>query len=193
MRKGYRVLLGLLALSMVLLSGCGKSGAGQPAQSNAVSEAVEETPLASKPPAQSIHFEGKDLEGNPVTSKIFSQSKLTMVNVWATYCNPCLREMPDLGELAAEYGKQEFQIIGIVSDVLEGEDQSLAESLIRQTGADYTHLLLNESIYNALLTDVSGVPTTFFVDEKGNVLDVVVGAKAKTVWEEKINGLLEGL
>lgn len=193
MRKGYRVLLGLLALSMALLSGCGKSGAGQPAQSGAASEAVEETPLASKPPAQSIRFEGKDLEGNPVTSEIFSQSKLTMVNVWATYCNPCLREMPDFGELAAEYDQQEFQIIGIVSDVLEGEDQSLAESLIRRTGADYTHLLLNKSIYNALLTEVSGVPTTFFVDEKGNVLDVVAGAKAKTVWKEKIDGLLEGL
>ena len=193
MRTGYRVLFGMLALSMVLLSGCGKSGDDQPAQSSAVSEAVEETPLASKPPAQPLRFEGRDLEGDPVTSEIFSQSKLTMVNVWATYCNPCLREMPDLGELAVEYDKQRFQIIGIVSDVLEGEDQSLAESLIQQTGADYTHLLLNESIYNALLTDVSGVPTTFFVDEKGNVLDVVVGAKEKTVWEEKIDGLLEGL
>jgi len=114
-----------------------------------------------------------------------------MVNVWATYCNPCLSEMPGLGELAAEYDAEKFQIIGIVSDVLEGEDQELAESLIEETGADYTHLLLNESLYYALLTDVSAVPTTFFIDENGTVLDTVVGAMEKPAWEEMINGLLE--
>ncbi len=116
-----------------------------------------------------------------------------MVNVWATYCNPYLSEMPGLGELAAEYDAEEFQLIGVVSDVLEREDQELAESLIQETGADYTHLLLNESLYYALLTDVSAVPTTFFIDENGTVLDTVVGAKEKSAWEEIINGLLEEL
>lgn len=131
------------------------------------------------------------MEGNTVSSDIFSQSKLTMINVWATYCGPCLNEMPELGELAAEYESEEFQLIGIVSDVFEGGDQSLAESLIQQTGADYTHLLLNESIYYALLTDVTAVPTTFFLDESGTVLDIVIGAREKSAWEELINGLLE--
>ncbi|MDE7282466.1 MAG: TlpA family protein disulfide reductase, partial [Lachnospiraceae bacterium] len=133
------------------------------------------------------------IEGNIVTSDIFSQSKLTMVNVWATYCNPCLSEMPGLGELAAEFDTEEFQIIGIISDVVEGEEQEVAEELIEKTQADYTHLLLNKSIYNALLTDVAAVPTTFFVDENGIVLDTVVGAMKKTAWEEKINALLEEL
>ncbi len=116
-----------------------------------------------------------------------------MINVWATYCNPCLREMLDLGELAAEYNPAELQLIGIVSDVMEGEDQALAEVQVQQTGANYTHLLLNESIYHALLTDVSAVPTTFFLNENGTPLGYVVGAKDKSTWEEIINGLLEEL
>ena len=118
-----------------------------------------------------------------------------MVNVWATYCNPCLSEMPGLGELAAEYDSEEFQIIGIISDVQEGASQEmmdLAADLIEQTGADYTHLFLNESLYYALLTDVSAVPTTFFIDENGVILDAVTGAMDKSSWEEKINALLEG-
>lgn len=140
-----------------------------------------------------ITFEGVDINGNEISSDVFAESKLTMVNVWATYCNPCLREMPGLGELAAEYDAGEFQIIGIISDVLEESDEDmmqLAVGLIEQTGADYPHLLLNESVYYALLTDVSAVPTTFFVDEKGVVLDIVIGSMEKAAWEEKISELL---
>lgn len=166
MSKQYKVFWGILALSTILLVGCGKGNDDK-------------------------LFEGTDMAGNAVSSDILSKSELTMINVWATYCGPCLREMPGLGELAAEYDAKQFQIIGVVSDVLEGEDQSFAESLIRQTGANYTHLLLSESIYYGLLTDVSAVPTTFFFDQNGTLLDTVVGAMEKSAWEEKINGLLE--
>ena len=119
-----------------------------------------------------------------------------MINVWATYCNPCLKEMPELGELVQEYDAADFQLIGIVSDVVEGQDEdalAYAAGLVEETGAAYPHLLLNESLYKGLLAEVSAVPTTFFLNEKGEVLDVVVGAMDKTHWKEKIDGLLENL
>ena len=193
MKKNFQrnVYIGLLIVLSLLLSGCGKDS--KPTGSTSGSEMASGSISETEPSAEPIVFEGTDLEGNTVTSDIFSQSKLTMVNVWATYCNPCLSEMPSLGELAADYDAEQFQIIGIVSDVLEGEDQSSVESLVAQTSANYTHLLLNESIYYGLLTDVSAVPTTFFLDENGIVLDTVIGAMEKSAWEAKINGLLEGL
>ena len=181
MRKMNKIYFSVFIILTVLLSGCTKEK--EAAESVPTSE-TEQSDLA-------IDFVGTDIEGNVVTSDIFSQSKLTMVNVWATYCNPCLSEMPGLGELADEYGAEEFRIIGIISDVVEGEEQELAEDLIERTQAGYTHLLLNESIYNALLTDVAAVPTTFFIDENGVVLDTVIGAMKKSAWEEKINALLE--
>lgn len=141
-----------------------------------------------------IDFEGRGLDGSKMTSEIFAGSKLTMVNVWATYCDPCLSEMPGLGELAGEYDPEDFQIIGIISDVREGRSIEAAEyaaSLVELTGADYPHLLLNESIMEALLEDVDAVPTTFFVDEHGVILDTVVGAMKKSDWKEKIDALLE--
>lgn len=188
MSKLYKLILGILVLSSFLLSGCTQGGTGKAPKNSPESEAVGTA--SAEPSAAQITFEGTDLDGNPVSSEAFSRSKLTMVNVWATYCNPCLREMPGLGELAAEYDAGEFQLIGIVSDVMEGADQSQVERLVQQTGADYPHLLLNESIYYALLTDVSGVPTTFFIDENGAVLGRVVGAREKSVWEGIINELL---
>ena len=184
MGKLYKVILGVLLLSTLLLSGCTKSSTGEPAKNSSEPEA------SAEPSVERITFEGTDLDGNAVSSDIFAQSKLTMVNVWATYCGPCLNEMPYLGELAAEYGPEEFQIVGIVSDVLEGKDQTLVESLVQQTGANYTHLLLNESIYNALLMDVTVVPTTFFLNQDGVVVDTVLGARKKLAWEETINELL---
>lgn len=191
MSKHYRILLGTIALSALLLSGCAKGGADASAGSVSGSEAASGASSVSEPSAAPITFEGADLDGNAVTSDIFSQSKLTMVNVWATYCNPCLREMPGLGELAEEYDGSEFQIIGIVSDVMEGEDQTLVETLVQETGAAYPHLLANDSIYRAILNSVSGVPTTFFFDGDGMYLGGVVGSAEKSAWEEIVNGLLE--
>lgn len=104
--------------------------------------------------------------------------------------------MPELAQLPDEYDAADFQLIGIISDLMEGTDGNQmeeAEALIEQTGADYPHLLLNLSVYEALLTDVTAVPTTFFLDGEGNVLDTVVGAMDKESWKEKIDGLLEEL
>lgn len=181
----------ILVLSAALLSGCAGDGADKAAGDDPVPAGPAGESTETEGSAVQLDFTGTDMDGNTVSSDILSQSKITMINVWATYCRPCLSEMPELGELAAEYDSEEFQLIGIVSDVLEGEDQTLAESLIQQTGADYTHLLLNESIYYALLTDVTAVPTTFFLDADGAVLDRVLGAKDKSAWEETINALLE--
>lgn len=151
----------------------------------------------------SVSFEARDMEGNAVTADIFGQSRLTMVNVWATYCNPCLSEMPDLGELAGEYDTADFQLIGIISDVPEivkGVDEEKAEkameearSLIERTEASYTHLPINASLQKALLADVTAVPTTFFVDGEGKVLGTVVGARDKESWKELIDALLAEL
>ena len=199
MKMSFYSLLLISVVLTVLLSGCGKSAQEEKAQESIQMEAEETsgageegvTDLSEQ--SAGIVFEAQDLEGNTVTESAFAQSRLTMVNVWATYCNPCLNEMPALGELAQAYDTGDFQIIGIISDVPENAQQEavdMAEALIEQTGAAYTHLLINESLYNALLTDVMAVPTTFFFDENGVLLDTVVGAMEKSAWEEKIDGLL---
>lgn len=198
MIKGYKkyILLGIVI--MLLLGGCGRNEAPEEETGVEAEGAVLPDKDVSEEVVQEeagpVSFEGQDTEGNIISSAVLSESKLTMVNVWATYCNPCLREMPGLGELAKEYDAGDFQIIGIISDVQEGASEKALEyavGLIEQTGADYPHLLLNESLYRALLTEVNVVPTTFFLDADGKVLDIVIGSMEKTAWEEKINGLLE--
>ena len=193
MDKLRKMLFMLLIVSLVLLGGCSGDSNEVSTESPPETEAADVSPDQEETDPIFITFAGADLDGNAVSQEIFSQSKLTMVNVWATYCNPCLSEMPGLGELASEYAQEEFQIIGIVSDVWEGEDQTLVDSLVQETGADYLHLLANDSIGQAILSSVSGVPTTFFFDGEGTYLGGVVGSAEKSAWEELINELLEEL
>ena len=191
MSKLHKTLFVFLILSLVLLGGCAGDSSELPAEAAPETDTADVSPDQEETAPIFIAFEGTDLDGNTVSQEIFTQSKLTMVNVWATYCNPCLSEMPGLGELAEEYDVSEFQIIGIVSDVWEGEDQTLVESLIQETRADYLHLLANDSIGQAILSSVSGVPTTFFFDGEGAYLGGVVGSAEKEKWDEIIHGLLE--
>lgn len=198
MRTHYPVHLLLCILLVSLAGGCGRKDPVTEADPFTEAEEAagsgEASPDADDASSDPVTFEAQTLDGESLSSDLFSDSRITMVNVWATYCNPCLREMPGLGELASSYDSGDFQLIGIISDVMEGADEKTlkkAEDLVAQTGADYPHLLLNESLYTALLKEVSAVPTTFFVDQDGQILDTVIGAMDKSGWEETIDALLE--
>lgn len=180
----------VIALMGMLLVGCGAKeeifDIVETVEESAVEESTEEEKYY-------LTFTAKSVDGEDVTSDIFSNSALTMINVWGTFCNPCLQEMPDLGEIANSYDKAQFQMIGIISDVTDQskqEDIDYAKELIDKTKADYLHLLNGESLTQNLLAAVSAVPTTFFVKQDGEVLGYTVGAMDKASWEALIDELL---
>ena len=124
-------------------------------------------------------FETTDLAGNTVTNDIFASKDLTVVNIWGTYCNPCIEEMPDLAAWSAEM-PENVQLIGIVCDLASLEDADtleLANAICEATGANvYPSLVANETLM-PLLSTVVGVPTTFFVDGSGKLVgEAIVGA-----------------
>lgn len=150
-------------------------------------------PKTTAAPANGIlsSFSAEDLNGTAVTQDIFKGKKLTMVNVWATYCGPCLREMPVLAEIHNDYVSRDFQIVGIVSDIYSSSDISTAKDVITQTGVTYTNLLPSSSL-GAILRLAQYVPTTIFVDENGvQVGELYSGAKTKAAWTSIIDSLLE--
>lgn len=125
---------------------------------------------------------------------------MTMINIWATFCNPCLSELPELGELAKEYAQTPggVQIVGICTDVLDQkgnqveEQIDLAKQALRLTGADYQNLVPDKAFLNVLMESIPGVPTTFFVDSQGKLLgEAVVGARKKEAWQEIVDARLQ--
>ncbi|MDO4266011.1 MAG: TlpA disulfide reductase family protein [Eubacteriales bacterium] len=151
-------------------------------------------------------FTLNDTDGNEVTEAVLSDSDLTMVNIWATFCNPCLKEMPDLGALNKEYQEagKSFQIIGLVMDGFKveadgriTEDPEMIEtarSLITQTGADYLHLIPTGDFAYSLVASgqAQSVPTTLFVDSQGNMIGKpVLGSRSADNWKVIIDEKLE--
>ena len=201
-------------LACFLSIGCGCAGSGKDAglKGDSVGQSVNtevaesesasgnaanvDTESAESTEQQVYVFEFSDavtVDGGTMSSDVFANSKLTMVNVWATFCGPCINEMPDLGEIANAYDAADFQLIGIVSDVMEGDDDMLAEAkeIIEETGANYQHLLLNQELYYNLVGASDSVPTTYFFNQKGELLGYLVGAQSKENWEAIIDGLME--
>lgn len=202
----------ILLVTALALVGCGQPKNAEPkVEKDKVSESVEpkdekvtesagtkETSQASESAsaeeeAYVLTFESTSITGEIITDACLADSKLIMINIWGTYCNPCIAEMPDLAEIAASYDPAEFQLIGIIADVQEGASEASlanAQAIIDQTGANYTHLLLSESLYVNLVGATDAVPTTFFVNQKGEVLGYIVGANSKETWVEVIEDLL---
>ena len=129
----------LLLILILALAGCGTGeagSAGSPSQSDTSSESAASSRAASGSDSSSQAasgsskntsssesgllgtFETTDLAGNPISQELFNQSDLTMVNIWATYCRPCLQEMPYLAELSVDFQDQ-MHIVGIISVVPE--------------------------------------------------------------------------
>ena len=142
-------------------------------------------------------FTAQDLSGNEVDQSIFAGHKLTMVNIWATFCGPCLSEMPELGEIHAQYAEKGVQVVGIVTDVLNQDGSyneaqiATARDAVSLTGADYLHLLPSPDLIVYKLQYVTAVPETIFVDSQGNqVGESYLGAKSKDQWTAIIDELL---
>ena len=201
MKSFLRILfLSTLLTAAAVLSACVKDPVPSvtPSSGEVTATPTEASSEETEPetePAPS--FTAVDLSGNEVTDAIFSGHKLTMVNIWGTYCGPCIREMPELGKLSAEYADKGVQIIGIICDSVDYTYQPVdsvlttAQSIIMQTGANYRHLVLSESLSTRFMQGVTAVPTTFFVDETGETIgEAVIGSRSYEQWKAVFEKLL---
>lgn len=143
-------------------------------------------------------FNAVDLNGNKITNDVFSDYKLTMINVWTTSCSPCLKEMPDLAALNKELEEKGFNVIGIVDDLIDANTgdvsepaKELALRICEQTGAEYTNLIPDATLKKGILNGLGGYPSTFFVDKDGKLAGKrYFGAHTKDEWKRIIEELL---
>lgn len=142
-------------------------------------------------------FKTVDLQGNGFDYSMFHKNKLTMVNVWATWCGYCVQEMPELAKLSGEYANKGFVIVGILGDSVTSFDKPVRDdaavadglSIMQKSGVTYTVLQPDDVLCKKLST-IEGYPTTYFVDSTGAVVDTVVGAQSYDGWKARIDSLL---
>jgi thiol-disulfide isomerase/thioredoxin len=114
-------------------------------------------------------FALSSLDGKTVAMKNLS-NKVVVIDFWATWCPPCREEIPHLNRLYSDYKSQGLEIIGISMD--DGPD--VVKEFAREFRMEYPLVMGNEEL-SEQFGGVLGLPTTFIVDRKGNIVKKFVG------------------
>lgn len=134
-------------------------------------------------------FTTQDINGQTYTQDIFKDYELTLVNVFATWCSPCVAELPDLEKLHNQMADQGVNVIGVLLDVLDSEGEmdpesvERAELLVEKTGVTYLILVPDSTYFNGRLAGIEAIPETFFVDKNGNIVgETYTGSASLEDW-----------
>jgi len=128
-----------------------------------------------------------DIEGNSIDESIFNGHKITVLNLWATWCGPCVEEMPEFEEISKTYKPEEVQFLGLIID----SDDDDVKDLLEQLSITYPQIKADEQLTEQIVKYFDYVPVTLFVDENGKVLDnFVPGGTTKEALEKMLTGML---
>ena len=145
-------------------------------------------------------FETKGVDGKDYTEKVFSDYDLTLVNVFTTWCSPCVNEIPELEKLYEEMKEKGVGVVGVVLDTV-GDDAKQNEDTVKKAGvlkektkASYPFLVPDSTMMNGRLNGVSAFPETFFVDKEGNIVgETYSGSHTLDGWKEIVEKELKNI
>lgn len=128
-------------------------------------------------------FKLQDLAGKEVSLKDF-RGKAVVLNFWATWCPPCRAELPDFQK--EHKGARDFVIL----TVNQQEDKKTVSSFMNKGKYTFPVLLDLKGTVGSLY-QVRGIPTTYFIDKKGIIRDVAVGALTGRQLRQRIENLIK--
>jgi len=182
----------LILVLMFIVTGCKKKEPEQPRQDQANVEAEEKPtkPTGDKaspdPSAKSApSFTLQDLNGKMVSLSDF-KGKVVILDFWATWCPPCVREIPHFVELYEQYKAQGFAMVGIS---LDRKGVSVVKSFVQKYRVNYPILMADGQVSRAY-GGITYIPTTFVIDAAGNIRQKYVSYQDKAVFEADIKKLL---
>jgi len=107
------------------------------------------------------------------------RGKVLVVDFWATYCPPCVRQVPQLAELSKKYRDKGLEVVGLTSD--DKADQEKVVGFLKKAGADYTIGYDNQWLSSAFLkgtedeTGAPPIPQLFVISRDGRVVEHMIG------------------
>jgi thiol-disulfide isomerase/thioredoxin len=117
------------------------------------------------------------------------RGRVIVVNFWATWCGPCLREIPDLVHLSGEHPASRLEVIGVA---LNDPDSTAVSAFIRDHGMTYPVVVDHDGRIADALGGVFVMPTTFIVDPGGTVVRRIAGIAHPDSLRADVERLLAG-
>jgi peroxiredoxin len=173
MKRMYRYCLIPVAL---LLLACSR-GSEEPASASASTGSGDERMMPA--------FELTDIEGNVVRSDDL-RGKVVLVNFWATWCGPCISEIPMLNEVYRTYRDRGFELLGVAS---QSGDAATIARFAERVGIEYPVLIGTNEVVSQYR--IFAFPTDFLIDRDGRIRERIVGAPPGK--KERLTGLLDDL
>lgn len=124
---------------------------------------------ADRPPVPDLVF--RDSAGSEVTLSKW-RGRVVLLNLWATWCAPCRKEMPTLNDLEKQLGSKDFEVVALSVD-RKGLDASAA--FLKETGADALGLYIDETTTSLNMLQALGLPVTLLIDRKGREIGRLLG------------------
>ena len=135
-------------------------------------------------------FTAKTVSGEDISSDLFKDSKLTVVNVWGSWCGPCVQEIPELQKLYESMKDKDVNVIGLAQDA--GTDLDAVKEIIDKNKVTYQNIV-PEGATEDFVMSLMAFPTTFFVDSDRNIVGVIQGGRNLEAFTAAVEGVLEKL
>ena len=135
-------------------------------------------------------FTAKTVSGEDISSDLFKESKLTVVNVWGSWCGPCVQEIPELQKLYESMKDKDVNVIGLAQDA--GTDLDADKEIIDKNKVTYQNIV-PEGATEDFVMSLMAFPTTFFVDSDRNIVGVIQGGRNLEAFTAAVEGVLEKL
>ena len=131
-------------------------------------------------------FSLKDLRGHDVSSADL-RGKVVLIDFWATWCQPCKKEMPGNQRLLDKYGSRGFAVIGFKFDTMIDTEDPL--SFAKRIGVRYPLAVASDDVKQAF-GGIEGLPTTMLYDRQGILRKKVIGFEYTSIVESALKPLL---
>ncbi|MDD4843371.1 MAG: TlpA disulfide reductase family protein [Anaerotignum sp.] len=141
-----------------------------------------------------LNFMSTTLNGDPITSTVFYDYDLTVVNFWASYCYPDINELATLQAFYTQL-KEKYTNINFVQVVIDtpGEEtEKIVEEAYAEAGVTFTTIVPDRNMSSWIIDHLNGLPTTIFVDKTGKPLSTKIeGVKELSYYMETTEAMLE--
>src|SRR5216110_1546428 len=169
-----------LGLAAIGLAGCSQHPASPPQPKKEAVIAAGE--IGSRLPEFSV----KDLQGREISSPDL-RGKVVLIDFWATWCQPCKKEMPGYQKLLDRYGSRGFAVVGFKFDTMRDTEDPIL--FAPKLGVHYPLAVATDDLKQKF-GGIEGLPTTLLYDREGILRQKVIGFEYTDVIESALKPLL---